>query len=251
MKRIPIVASGLLGALLLWSQAAPGGGSAGLTGTDVLRKMDAVMNAPRDQEMTAVMILTDRGGIRKERTLQIFQKGTDRRLARFLSPADQKGIGVLTQPDGSIYLYLPAYRKVRRIAGHVRNSSFAGTDFSYSDMEARRYAEDYDARLLEAGKDRFLLELTPRPAAESEYLRLRMEVKADNFFPLSIEFHDANGPAKRLSFHGIERQGTYWYSREMVMDDLHSGHQTRMTMREIRFDTGLADAFFSQRTLER
>ncbi len=235
----------LLAGVSLGAQAAPEAG-------EILRRMDAVMSAWKDQQMTATLILVDRGGERRERTLQIFQKGPDRRLARFLAPADQKGIGVLTLPDGSIYLYLPAYRKVRRIAGHVRNSSFAGTDFSYADMEARQYSRHYDAVLLGSEEDRWRLELTPRPSADSAYSRLRVEVSKDNCFPQLIEYFDARGTAaKRLTSRAIERLGGYWIAREMEMEDLRSGHRTLLVVREARFDTGLDDGFFSQRTLER
>ncbi len=234
----------LLAAAALWAEAPDPG--------EILRRVDATMSAWKDQEMTATLILVERGGGKRERTLQIFQKGPDRRLARFLTPADQKGIGVLTLPDGSIYLYLPAYRKVRRIAGHVRNSSFAGTDFSYADMEARQYARHYDAVLLDGAGDRWRLELTPRPSADTAYSRLRVEVRKDNAFPVLIEYYDAQGnAAKRLTSRSIERIGGYWIAREMEMEDLRSGHRTRLLVQEVRFDTGVADGFFSQRTLER
>jgi hypothetical protein len=57
------------------------------------------------------------------------------------SPASEAGIAFLSLPDDLMYLYMPAFGRERRIASHVKNQSFAGTDFSYEDMEAREYAQ--------------------------------------------------------------------------------------------------------------
>ena len=79
-----------------------------------------------------------------------------------------------------------------------------------------------------------------------------MEVRRDNGFPTLIEFFDARGAAvKRLTQRGLERRDGYWFARELEMEDLRSGHRTRLVVREIRFDVGLSDDFFSRRTLER
>jgi outer membrane lipoprotein-sorting protein len=223
-----------------------------LSASEILARVDATLNAPLDRSLEARLILISKNGSRQERVIEMLQKGTDRRLARFLAPADQRGISVLTLPEGLIYLYLPAYKKVKRIAGHVKNSRFAGTDYSYADMEAKNYCDHYTPSLIESGDDYWLLELVPRPEADSDYARLRLWVRSDNFIAFKTEFYDRrNTLCKRLTSTRIEKIDGYWTAREHEMHDLASGHRTLMVISEIRFDTGLEDALFSQRTLER
>ncbi|NIR52116.1 outer membrane lipoprotein-sorting protein, partial [candidate division KSB1 bacterium] len=77
------------------------------------------------------MTLTEADGDQAVRRMEIYQKESEKRLVRFLAPADQRGISFLSLPDEIKYLYLPAFRRVRRIASHMENQKFAGTDFSY------------------------------------------------------------------------------------------------------------------------
>jgi hypothetical protein len=140
-------------------------------GNEILKNVDETMSAPRDQDVEATLVLVDKDGNRKERTLRMYQKGADTRMARFLTPADQKGISVLSLPDGSIYLYLPAFKKVKRIASSVKNTTFAGTDFTYEDMEARRYADSYTAELVRTEGERHERPRAPAHVGQAGQLR--------------------------------------------------------------------------------
>jgi outer membrane lipoprotein-sorting protein len=219
---------------------------------EILRRADKVMGAPRDQDTLVTLVLVDKDGNRKERTLRMYQKGADTRMARFLTPADQKGISVLSLPDGSIYLYLPAFQKVKRIASSVKNSSFAGTDFTYEDMEARNYADSYTAELLRTETECWVLQLTPKPGTSGGWARLLMWVRRDNAVPITIEYYDGKGRLeRRLTSGRLEQIGGYWVAREREMTDVVKNHRSLMIVDKAVFDSGLSDEIFTTRYLER
>jgi outer membrane lipoprotein-sorting protein len=227
----------------LWSQ--------NLSPEEILERVDQTMNGPEDQEMEATLILIDEKGSERTRVIEMYQKGDDRRLARFTEPADQRGIAVLSLPGGNIYVYLPAYRKVKRIASHVKNSRFAGTDFTYEDMEARSYAASYDASLLRTENEHYVLQMVPQDRA-SEYSKQVIWVRKSNFMADKIEFYDQAGRlCKRLTSSRIEKIDGYWVAREREMVDLIRNHRTRMIVRDIHFDQGLSDQLFTERRLSR
>ncbi len=233
----------ILAQLATWSD--------GLSAGEILLKVDQTMNAPLDQEMTAKLILIDKNGNQKTRSIHVIQKGFDKRLARFTAPADQKGIAVLTIPDGLIYVYLPAYKKIKRIASHVKNNKFAGTDFSYSDMEAKRYSEHYESTLIQTEQDYYLLELTPIDP-KSVYSKQLIRVRRDNFVPVVVEYYNKKGILqKKLTSTRIEKIGGYWTAREQEMVDILKDHSTIMVVEDIRFDQDLSDDLFTQRNLAR
>jgi len=218
----------------------------------ILAKADAVINAPKDQHQFSRMILIDKDGDEKVRKSEMYQKGDEERLVRFLSPADQKGIGFLSLPDDVMYLYLPAFHKIRRIASHVKNENFAGTDFSYDDMSSFKYAEEYNAKLLETKDDVYVLELTPKPDIEKDYSKLIIEVRKNNFYPAKIDHYDKGGNLwKVLQRRKIEKKGEYWISMEMEMKDLKKNHSTKMIIDKIELDNGLSDKVFSKRNLKK
>ena len=103
----------------------------------ILKKMDEVMYSPKDMTGKNKIVLIDKNGKQETREASILQKGNDKRIFRFTAPASQAGIAVLSLPNDVMYLYLPAFGKERRISTSVKSQNFAGTDFSYDDMEAK------------------------------------------------------------------------------------------------------------------
>jgi len=231
-------------ALSVWGETHP-------SAEEILSRVDLTINAPKDQKGRAKMILTDKSGRQKERIIQVFQKGTEKRLFRFLSPADQKGISVLSLPNNIIYLYLPAFKRVKRIASHVKNNRFAGTDFSYGDLEAKEYSRSYTPKLLREESETFVLELIPKDD-DSEYSKQIMWVRKDNYVVTRGELYNRKGKLyKELTQQNIENINGYWISRKTQMKDLMKNHSTTMILEEVTFDSGLADSIFTKRYLQR
>jgi len=223
-----------------------------LTELQILEKVDDVINAPKDQNLKIKLVLIDKKGKEEVREMSMLQKGSDKRMVKFLSPASQKGIGVLSLPDDIMYLYLPAFKKTRRIASHVKNTKFAGTDFTYEDMEAKRYSEKYDPELLKKTENHYILQLKPKKDVKSDYSKLIMWVRTDNFYPTKIEHYDkGNNLYKVMVREKIEKVGEYWISKESEMEDLKAQHKTKMIIVDVKFDSGLSDGIFTKRYLSR
>lgn len=222
-----------------------------LSAVQILENVDDVINAPKDQSLNIQLVLIDKNGNEKTREMKMLQKGSDKRMVKFLSPAEQKGIAFLSLPDDIMYLYLPAFKKVRRIASHVKNTNFAGTDFTYEDMEAKRYSEKYDPNLLEKEDDHYILELNPKEGLETDYSKLIMWVRIDNFYSVKTEYYNKGGKLyKVMTSRDMEMKGNYWVSMEFEMEDLKEKHKTKMILQDVKFDSNLPDKYFTERYLE-
>lgn len=223
-----------------------------LTGAEVLKKMDAAEYSAQDTEATVKLIMTDKGGARSERKMQMFQKGMKLRLVRFLEPADVKGIAFLDEGDDKMYLYLPALHKVRRIAGHVKNENFAGTDFAYQDLQAGEFSARVDAKSMTEDDAHYVVEAVPRPGTDSKYGKLILHIRKADFLFDKIEFFDESGaPWKLFTRDDFRAAGKYTQSYHILMKDQKSEHTTEMTVVELKVDTGMKDSFFSQRQLKK
>ncbi len=223
-----------------------------LTAIEILKKVDEVTYAPKDQFYKSKVTLIDKNGRESYREALMYQKGAHKRLVKFTEPADIRGIGFLSLPDDVNYVYLPAFKKSRRIASHIKNQNFAGTDFTYEDMEALTYSEKWKPELLRKDESHYVLNLTPREGRESEYSRLVMYVRVDNFYPEKIEYYDKAGNLyKVLTRRRIEKVGNYWVAFETEMKDVKKEHTTRMVLEDVKFDTNLSDDIFTLRNLER
>lgn len=214
----------------------------------ILRKMDETMFSPKDMTGTMKVVMTTTNGRQETREATLQQKGTDKRMFRFTAPASQAGISILSLPDDVMYLYLPAYGRERRIASSARNQNFAGTDFSYDDMESKSYSAKYTPKLLSADGPSFVIELTPKAA--SDYSRIVVNVNKNDFYPESMEFYDRGNNKIKTAQYTFTKVGKYWNSSDVEMTNLKTGRKTSMQMSDIKYDTGLTDDDFTVRKLK-
>ncbi|MCK9400253.1 MAG: outer membrane lipoprotein-sorting protein [Bacteroidales bacterium] len=222
------------------------------TGTEILKKTDAVMYASKDQTAKVKIILTDKKGNQQEREAEYIQKGSEMRLFKFTAPASQQGIAFLSLPEDVMYIYLPAYEKERRIASHVKNQTFAGTDFSYDDMESKPLSDEYDAELLSQTTDAWKLKLVPKTGVESDYSRLEMLVNKDNNYLRQVDYYDRGGQKiKQLVNKKIEKVDGYWAATEMEMTDLVKEHSTIFKTSQVTFDDNLTAEDFTVREMKK
>lgn len=219
-------------------------------GEEILKLVEASIS--KDQSSTVKMILKNSSGGIKERVLSMKQKGSDLRLIKFKNPADVKGVGFLVLSESEMYLYMPEFGKVRRIASHIKNESFMGTDFSYNDIGETKYSDDYTSELKSKNEKEIVLSLTPRDLSESDYSNLTMTISIENNYPVKLEYFDKKGePWKVMTQKDIEKVSGYWIAKSVTMSDLKKKHSTTMEISDLQLDTGLVDTDFTRRKLKR
>ena len=232
-----------------------GTAGAGLTAKEILDKIDAVISAPSDSTGTGTMILIDNKGKTKERQLKMwtrFYKDKENwSLTKFITPAEVRNLGFLSLADDKMYLYLPAFDRIRRIASHARKESFAGSDLSNDDLSTATYSDHYDAEIMEETDRQYVLALTRKPGSDRIYLKTTAWVNKDNFCIDHMELFDDNNKLwKTLEAKNEQIQG-YWTMTEIKMKDVQKDHQTIMKLGELKFDLNLEDKIFTQRYLKR
>jgi outer membrane lipoprotein-sorting protein len=216
-------------------------------GNSILQKIDEVMFSPKDMSATNKIILIDKNQKQETREAKVIQKGTDKRLFRFTSPASQAGIAFLSLPNDVMYLYMPAFGKEHRISTSVKNQNFAGTDFSYDDLEAKAFASKYTPKLLKTEGNTFVLELTPK--TKGEYSKVIATVNKTEYYVHKTEFYDNGNKKIKEAIYTFKKIGKYWNPAKIIMTDLKKNHKTKMIMENVKYDTGLKDDDFTVRKL--
>jgi outer membrane lipoprotein-sorting protein len=242
MKIQTVVLTALIVAGSLFSANAQDAGT-------ILKKMDDVMYSPKDMTGKNKIVLIDKNGKQEIREASIQQKGTDKRIFRFTAPASQSGISVLSLPDDIMYLYLPAFGKERRIATSAKNQNFAGTDFSYDDMESVLFSVKYTPKLMKTEGNVYVLELTPI-GGKSDYSKVMVHVNKTDYYPELMEYYDKGNTKVKEAKYTFKKIGNYWNAAEIEMTDLKKNHKTKMQMSDVKYDTGLTDDDFTVRKLK-
>ena len=224
-----------------------------LTGDEILKKEE---ENRADSEITVnEMTIVHKSGAKRIRIIKVWMKGDDSTLVRFLSPANVKGTGFLSVKDDD-WLYLPALKKVRRIATKEKGGSFMGSDFSYEDIGSGSRTEDYNTKLLTTeeykGRNCYVLELVPKKPEDMSYSKLKTWVDKENFYSLKTEYYDIHGDLLKVMYlYEFEKMKGFWISRRMEMQNVQKGSKTIIVVKETELNPEIPDKMFTTRQLER
>jgi len=222
-----------------------------LSGNQILKKVEDTMLAPKSTVADATMILIDKKGKQKVRKVKMWTKGKKKRVVKFLKPADVKGVGFLVLSDNEMYLYMPAFKKIRRIASHVKHQSFMGTDFSYDDISTTEYTKHYTGKLLKETDKEYIIEAKRKKSSDKEYDKLKMWVDKTSFLPTKVEMYKKNKLRKVMINNKIEKIGKYWMATDIVMTNVKKKHKTRLKLENLKFDKAVSSRIFTKRYLKR
>lgn len=214
-------------------------------------------NMAADDEVAAVkMVITEANGDRKERRMEIRRKGKakgQRVLVRIEAPASDKGITLLSKPDGDgtgQWLYLPSNKQVRRLVGASgKGGSFMGSELRNEDLGGDG---KFESRLVgsreEGGKVFTLIENSPK--GESSYGKTVLWVDSGSYLVGKVEYFDrAMKPLKVTEFKDYKKEGGTWRAQVIDVRNLQNKRGTRLELSELKLNRGLSDAEFSESAL--
>jgi len=233
------------------------GSAYALTADDIFDEMEERQAEVTTSRSLGSLLVVDSRGREELREVIMYSQeeddGTVSTIFRFLSPASVRNITLLSLNDGDqINLYMPAYRRVRRIAGAGRQETFAGTNFTYEDIGGGFEREDYEYELTGEDEENYIIELFPLDP-ESEYSRQVMKVDKELFFFSRIDFYDLEETLWRvlevLEVEELE-DGTVRF-REISLSDVKENSRSVLKLEEIEDDIDLPANFFSVRTIQR
>src|SRR5579872_3970402 len=97
-------------------------------GEEILASLDALQASFNERMMVVRMRLVESNGQVRERRFRVLLKGESKRIIRFLSPADQRGLEVLVESPEVMYVFTPENGRVRRLGMHFEQQGFLGSD---------------------------------------------------------------------------------------------------------------------------
>lgn len=209
------------------------------------------------------MVLINKRGHERVRKLETKRKdyggGEAKSVAVFLSPADVKGTAFLVwehgDKDNDVFIYLPALKKIRRIASEQKNQSFMGSDFSYADME-NEDVDDAAHRILSEedldGRACWVIESIPKPDGDSEYGKLTSWVDKTDLIPYKVEFYDKKGRLyKVMKVLRTGPVGEVILPLHFSMENVQTNHKTEISLDKINLDQEISDDEFTHRAIQR
>jgi hypothetical protein len=249
--------------------ATAAAGQTALTANEIIARGEDVMRVKGVQGVSTMRIIDEKGGERVRKIKQaskLFDNGeTEKRLIRFMEPADVKGTGLLTfdykSKADDLWLYMPALRKVRRIVSTEKAKNFLGSEFSYSDMSPPS-PDDFNFKLLGEEKIKdvlcYKIEWMPKSeevAKENGFSRRVIFIGKDNFMVRKSLYYDSEGKSlKELIVHEIKELDTKnhkFRAMNLEMINHQNGRRSTLVNEKLEFNPNVDDNYFTTRYLER
>ena len=184
-----------------------------------------------------------------------------RSFIRITAPVKDAGSGFLKLAS-NLWMYIPRVERTVRIPPSMMLQSWMGSDFTNDDLvKESSVLLDYDQRLLgiDPAPDGFenlrawVLEYIPHEDAPVVWGKIVAWIDTAHATPLRQDFYDEDGALVRsMRFGDIRPVQDRFVPFLWIMKPLaEKGHETRIQVREIRFDEKFDEDVFSKRHLQR
>lgn len=191
------------------------------------------------------------------------RKGEDyKSLMYFKKPVTISGVAMLTLKENNHeeqWLYLPANRMLKRIAGSGKKGSFAGTDFSYEDFI---YLNADDFKFIKHenidvnDNDCFVIDVLPateKAKSQTNYKKRRFYIDSLTYFIWKIEFYDKRGRSLKVqnNYSPINVTNKVLRPEKIIMTNNLKNRKTFLQLTNIIYDPDYISALdFSKQNIQ-
>ena len=248
MDKISRLAAGLAAFALVFVLAQP----AKADGDSVLASVDQALNNWKTLDYH-YKVTTKSGtttSILKLRSRLKDMGDYNRQFIDISEPADMAGTKVLTKTPAKMYIYLPAFKKIRRIASHVNEAGFLGTALSSKDLNLTHYGHLFSATILSENDKVAQLKLTAK-GDSAPYPRIDMTIDKAKWVPTEIKYYgEADKHLKTETRSDYQCEGSYCVPATMEMVDHSKAISSTLKLTEHKINPELEKGLFSKRNLK-
>ena len=230
-----------------------------------------IMNKSRELTLTGSLsatvslTITEKNSSVRNRTISMqtksYQDGVEKRLVRFVEPADVKGTSMLIFDNKNIademWIYLPALKKTRRIVSSEKGKSFMSSEFSNADMSSPSLSDFINRHLQNSGENNhWIIESIPEnddKADEYGYTKKISYISIDKHVVKKMEFYNFDNQLfKIIEIKAVQpgANGRYLIS-DMAAKNLINGRSSEIKFGNIKMDAGIDDSVFTLQNLEK
>jgi hypothetical protein len=232
---------------------------------------DLIMGKSRDMTLmgsmsaTINLTITEKGGSSRKRAISMTTKsypdGIEKRLIRFIEPADVRGTAMLIVDNkvaqDEMWIYLPALKKTRRIVSSEKGKSFMSSEFSNADMSSPTISDFVHKHIAGSGSNnQWIIESTPvseGKADEYGYSKKISYINSENYQVEKMELYNFDNELfKVVEINDVlPLSGGKFIVTNMTANNLITSRKSEIIMTDIKENLIVDDAYFSLQNLEK
>jgi outer membrane lipoprotein-sorting protein len=235
-----------------------------ITGREVMEKVKAHNEGYVGASATMTMTLVDAHDNKVERIMEALTKEGakddeeegDKSITEFTKPLDVKGTKLLTWTMKKVpnkqWLYLPNFKRVKKINSKNQAGSFMGSEFSYEDI-AGQEINKYSYKLISENADGWVVESTPKE--NSGYSKMMTTVSKKYTNPIEVKYYDRRGELLKTSkIEGYAplkvKEKNIFYPKKVTMQNHQNNKKSIITWTERKVGIKHSNSKFKSQKLK-
>lgn len=230
-----------------------------ITGLEIAKAHEDI-EKPDSTHMALQMDLVEADGKTSTRLIEqwgISKQDLANSIMVFRSPASVRNTRFLQVENADRgddkWIYLPALKRVRRIASSEGGKSFMGSDATYDDMETRDIGRDTHELIREesfGSWDCYVVKGEAVDPEDSQYAYRYTWFDKETFVPVKVEMYDKQEDLlKVLIVKELKNIDGYWTPMVSEITNVQTGHSTSMKVLNVEFDTDINPGMFTTQFL--
>ena len=180
----------------------------------------------------------------------------DKSITEFTRPLDVKGTKLLTHTmkkgANKQWLYLPNFKRVKRINSSSQSGSFMGSEFSYEDI-AGQEIDKYTYKLLSEDENIWTIESIP--VEDSGYTKLISKISKEKYSATEVQYFDRKGELLKTSVvEGLKplkvKEKNIFFPDKVTMTNHQTSKKSVIIWSERKVGITLPDSKFKSQKLK-
>lgn len=187
-------------------------------------------------------------------------KGSSKGLLEFLLPKDVAGTKLLTwsfeDKEDSQWIYLPAFKKIKRISSSSKSSSFMGSEFTYEDLRAS-ILDKFSYKFIKEEKkgDDTLWVFEKKSKESSAYTKQVVTASKKYMNAVQVDFYDRSDSLLKVGeFTGFKKFTVagkdFWRASNISMKNKQTLKESELIISERVLGRPLSESDFRKNALK-
>lgn len=233
------------------------------SGDSIIEAVDSHEDGYRNLKSNVTMILDNGAGRTRERHLDVYTIESlpfgDKRRFVFNQPADINGTAVLIHSnvvkDDDQWVYLPAFKRIKRVASRNKSSPFVGSEYSYEDLASQEQPKYINAYLQSVDCGELKCDMVERVPnfPNSAYSKIVVYVDKQHRRYRKVEYFDKSGKHTKTQlledYQLYDKR--YWLANKSTMINHVNNKKTIMLWKNIQLKTAQNETQFTANALKR
>ncbi len=234
----------------------------GSNAREIMNKSRDAMKVESFEAVASLNIVDSKGRVRERSNItasKSYDDQTEKRLIKFLSPADVEGTTMLIydydEGQDDMWIYLPAINRTRRIVSSEKGKSFMGSEFTNADMSAPP-TEDFSHKIIDESENNYLIESKPVNREKEDEYGYSMKISTinkNNYVVSRMDFYDSYDELfKTIQIMDVKEVGNgEFIISHMTAENFSNDRSSEIVMSDIRAGTEIRDEIFNVANLGR